>query len=227
MPVWQPQGVDVKPPPDLDTSSPEFPAFSVQELMQKGVLLLASSGKEFSKPTGILANATEVKRARKEAMGRLGLDFLESVGAADDMDLDKELAVEGDTEADADADADNEISPKREETATPVDSLMQVEPSIKRERSPPPPLSRSKSTTPITASPITPLTATEGDSAAGLSARERNRLKRKRKPGNSAFVAAPPPPPAGAKYNTTAAGPSNKYVQLQQHLLMHLTILIT
>lgn len=223
MPVWQPQGVDVKPPPDLDTSSPEFPAFSVQELMQKGVLLLASSGKEFSKPTGILANATEVKRARKEAMGRLGLDFLESVGAADDMDLDKEL--EGDTEADADA--DNEISPKREETATPVDSLMQVEPSIKRERSPPPPLSRSKSTTPITASPITPLTATEGDSAAGLSARERNRLKRKRKPGNSAFVAAPPPPPAGAKYNTTAAGPSNKCVQLQQHLLMHLTILIT
>jgi TATA-binding protein-associated factor len=191
--------------------------------MQKGVLLLASSGKEFSKPTGILANATEVKRARKEGMGRLGLDFLESVGAADDMDLDKEL--EGDTEADADA--DNEISPKREETATPVDSLMQVEPSIKRERSPPPPLSRSKSTTPITASPITPLTATEGDSAAGLSARERNRLKRKRKPGNSAFVAAPPPPPAGAKYNTTAAGPSNKCVQLQQHLLMHLTILIT
>lgn len=206
VPVWQPQGVDIKPPPDLDASSPDFPAFSVQELMQKGVLLLASSGKEFSKPTGILASATEVKRARKEAMGRLGLDFLESVGAADDMDLDKELAVEGDTEADG----DTEISPKREEISTPLDSPMQVEPSVKRERSPPPPLSRSKSTTPIAPSPITPLTATEGESVTGLSARERNRLKRKRKPGNSAFVAAPPPPPAGAKYNTTAAGPSNK-----------------
>jgi len=206
VPVWQPQAVDIKPPSDLDSSSPDFPAFSVKELMQKGVLLLASSGTEFSKPTGILANATEVKRARKEAMGRLGLDFLESVGAADDMDLDKELAVEGEAEADG----DNEICSKREDTATPVDSPMHVEVSIKRERSPPPPLSRSKSTTPVAASPITPLTATEGDSATVLSARERNRLKRKRKPGNSAFVAAPPPPPAGAKYNATAAGPSNK-----------------
>ncbi|KAG0705295.1 hypothetical protein DFH29DRAFT_1031866 [Suillus ampliporus] len=205
VPVWQPQTVDIKPPPDLDTSSPEFPAFSVQELMQKGVLLLASSGKEFSKPTGILANAAEVKRARKEAMGRLGLDFLESVGAADDMDLDKELAVEGETEADRDN--DNEISPKREETTTPVDSPMEVEAPVKRERSPPPPLSRPKSTTPAASSPIT---ATEGECLNGLSARERNRLKRKRKPGNSAFVAAPPPPPAGAKYNATPAGPSNK-----------------
>lgn len=222
VPVWQPQDVDVKPPPDLDISSPEFPAFSVQDLMQKGVLLLASSGTEFSKPTGILANATEVKRARKEAMGRLGLDFLESVGAADDMDLDKELAVE----EEADPDPDNEISPKREETATPIDSPMHVEASVKRERSPPPPLSRSKSTTPVAPSPITPMTATEGDSVTALSARERNRLKRKRKPGNSAFVAAPPPPPAGAKYNATAAGPSNKWVKLQQFFIMHLTILI-
>ncbi|KAG2752077.1 hypothetical protein P692DRAFT_20799116 [Suillus brevipes Sb2] len=201
VPVWQPQAVDVKSPPDLDTFSPDFPAFSVQELMQKGVLLLASSGKEFSKPTGILANAAEVRRARKEAMGRLGLDFLESVGAADDMDLDKELAVEGDTETDH----DNEIYPKREDTATPLDSPMEVETPVKRERSPPPPLSRPKSTTPAAPSPVT-----EGECVNGLSARERNRLKRKRKPGNSAFVTAPPPPPAGAKYNATPAGPSNK-----------------
>ena len=67
--------------------------------MEKGTLLLASSGKEFTKPTGILANSNEVKKARREAMGRLGLDFLESVGGADDMDLDKELADEdGDVE---------------------------------------------------------------------------------------------------------------------------------
>ena len=46
--------------------------------MQKGTLLLASSGKEFQKPTGILSSSTEVKKAPREAMGRLGLDFLES-----------------------------------------------------------------------------------------------------------------------------------------------------
>jgi TATA-binding protein-associated factor len=201
VPVWQPQAVDIEPPPDLNTFSPDFPAFSVQELMQKGVLLLASSGKEFSKPTGILANAAEVKRARKEAMGRLGLDFLESVGATDDMDLDKELAIEGETETDH----DSEIYPKREDTATPIDSPMEVEASVKRERSPPPSLSRPKSATPAAPSPVT-----EGECLNGLSARERNRLKRKRKPGNSAFVAAPPPPPAGAKYSATPAGPSNK-----------------
>ena len=73
--------------------------------MQKGTLLLASSGKEFAKPTGILSNSTEVKKARKEAMGRLGLDFLDSVGD-DEMDLEKELAV--DVEPDVDVDVAGE-----------------------------------------------------------------------------------------------------------------------
>ncbi|KAG0708110.1 hypothetical protein DFH29DRAFT_994364 [Suillus ampliporus] len=67
----------------------------------------------------ILANTAEVKRAHQEAMGRLGLDFLENVGAADDMDLDKpdseELTIEDGTETDH----ENEIHPKREDTTTP------------------------------------------------------------------------------------------------------------
>jgi len=66
--------------------------------MRKGALLLASSGKEFTKPTGILANSAEVKRACKKAVGRLGLDPV-----ADDMDIDKELAIE---EADTTSEAD-------------------------------------------------------------------------------------------------------------------------
>jgi TATA-binding protein-associated factor len=170
--------------------------------MQKGVLLLASSGKEFTKPTGILANSAEVKRARKEAMGRLGLDFLDSVGAAEDMDIDKELAIE--TEVDTPSEADAHI--KREEPAV---SPMEVDFNLRKERSPPP---RSQSSTPAVSSPVTPVPPIETADLGVLSARERNRLKRKRKVGSSAFVAAPPPPPssAGARYSTTAAGPSNK-----------------
>lgn len=181
--------------------------------MQKGVLLLASSGKEFTKPTGILANSAEVKRARKEAMGRLGLDFLDSVGGADDMDIDKELAIE--PEADATSDADGHI--KREDPASSV-SPMEVDFNLRKERSPP---ARSHSSTPAVPSPITPATpATENADLSSLSARERNRLKRKRKVGSSAFVAAPPPPPssAGARYNATAAGPSNKCVIIVRSL---------
>jgi len=172
--------------------------------MRKGVLLLASSGKEFTKPAGILANSAEVKRARKEAMGRLGLDFLDSVGAADDMDIDKELAIE---EADTASEADLQI--KREDPASSL-SPMEVDFNLRKERSPP---ARSHSSTPAVPSPVTPATpVVETADLNALSARERNRLKRKRKVGSSAFVAAPPPPPssAGARYSTAAAGPSNK-----------------
>ena len=171
--------------------------------MHKGTLLLASSGKEFSKPTGLLTNPTEVKRARKEAMGRLGLDFLDSVGAADDMDLDKELAVEAEAEAlgDPDTDLKQEATPAAE---SPMDTEFP-----NKEFSPP---ARSHSSTPVVPSPITPSTPAEANDLNGLSARERNRLKRKRKAGNSAFVHAPPPPSSGAgtRYTAASAGPSNK-----------------
>lgn len=167
--------------------------------MQKGTLLLASSGKEFAKPRDILSSSTEVKKARKEAMGRLGLDFLDTV-AGDEMDLEKELAA--DVEPDADVEMENDT--KTEETICPI-SPMDVD-SVKRERSPP----RQMSNTPAAPSPTT--SSGPADDLAALSARERNRLKRKRKPGNSAFVAAPPSASSGAKYSATPAGPSNKCV---------------
>ena len=126
-------------------------------------------------------------------MGRLGLDFLDSVGGADEMDIEKELA---DAEADIDMEREDSVAPK---------SPMDVD-TVKKEILP----DRQMSSTP--AQDPSP-TGSTGPSAAvsGLSARERNRLKRKRKPGNSAFVAAPPPAANGAKYNTAPAGP-NKYV---------------
>lgn len=184
--------------------APEFPNFSVQELISQGNLLLASSGKEFVKPTGILASSAEVKKARKEAMGRLGLDFLDNV--ADELDLEKELAT--DAEGDGDVNMDR-ASVKMEESTEPSSPMDVCPPELKakRERSP------TRSITPAAPSP----SASSGPSApevdlAALSARERNRLKRKRKPGNSAFVAAPPPQASGAKYNAAPAGSSNKSV---------------
>lgn len=158
--------------------------------MESKTRLLASSGKEFAKPAGIFKNAAEVRKARKAAMGRLGLDFLDDVADNDDMDLDRELAAADDLDADAEMKLD---TPKEENgeyprQGTPMD--VKAEPS---------PVERIKSATP----------APSEDDLNGLSARERNRLKRKRKPGNSAFVAAPPPQASGSKFSATAAGGSS------------------
>lgn len=204
VPLWQPTpGTKVDDALAL-LPVPEFPTFSVQELMQKGTLLLASSGKEFAKPTGILSSSVEVKKARKEAMGRLGLDFLDSVGG-DEMDLEKELVAD----VEPDPDVEMESSTKTEEEVSPI-SPMEIDP-MKRERSP---SARPMSATPAAPSPTTSSGPSAADDLAALSARERNRLKRKRKPGNSAFVAAPPPSASsGAKYSATPAGPSNKYAE--------------
>jgi TATA-binding protein-associated factor len=183
---------------ELPSPAPPFPTFSVRDLVSQGKLLLASSGKEFVKPAGILSSAAEVKKARKEAMDRLGLDFLDSVG--DEMDLDKEFA-----EAETDGDVDMEDHPAKSETTVEPLSPMQISPSedaIKQEDRPP-----TRSATPSGASPAPSIPEDLG----ALSARERNRLKRKRKPGNSAFVAAPPPQVTGAKYSAAPAGPSSKY----------------
>jgi TATA-binding protein-associated factor len=201
VPVWQPSYDEDAMAPSGLVHAPDFPTFSVQELMQKGKLLLASSGKEFVKPAGILSSSAEVKKARKEAMGRLGLDFLDSFGD-DEMDLDKELAADAET----DPDVEMHNTPKIEEPCPRVSERDEsTDPDVQREPSPPP---RSKSASPSTPSPSTPAGPSANDTA--LSARERNRLKRKRKPGNSAFVAAPPPQNTGSKFTATAAGPSNK-----------------
>jgi TATA-binding protein-associated factor len=176
-------------------SPPEFPVFSIQELVTQGTLLLASSGKEFIKPTGIPSSSQEVKKARKAAIDRLGLGFLE--GVDDDMDLDKEFAAEMDVDISADA----------PEADAPVSSPMDLcPPEVPAAKAPSP---STRSVTPNFPSPSTPALPSESD--AILSARERNRLKRKRKPGNSAFVAAPPPQTTGARYAAASSGPSNKY----------------
>lgn len=212
VPLWHP-GVDedVKPEGSRSPSPPDFPHFSVRELMEKGTLLLASSGKEFTKPTGILASSSEVKKARKEAMGRLGLDFLESVGGADDIDIEKELAADEDemnvdneitTKADSSAKVDEDI--RMDEDVTPI---VQPEP-LKLDMTIAGP---SKSPTPAAPSPVPSNGAQPPEDTSNLSARERNRLKRKRKGGNSAFVVATASNTT-TKFSAAAAPPPNKFV---------------
>ena len=173
--------------------------------MRKGTLLLASSGKEFIKPNGILSSSSEVKKARKEAMGRLGLDFLYGLGANDDMDFDKELAAG--SEPDAQVPGENEAAMNVDPPPVSADLSLDVNTKLKK-RSPSP---RSKSTTPVAPSPSVPCVPQPDEDMSGLSARERNRLKRKRKQGNSAFVQAPPPT-SSTKFQPTAAGSANKLV---------------
>jgi TATA-binding protein-associated factor len=166
---------------------PQFPNFSVKELMERGTRLLASSGKEFVKPSAILANPAEVKKARKEAMGRLGLDFLDGLGG-DEMDWEKELAPEAEPETET----ENTVKTEEETVVSP--------PAIS-------PTDRSNSSTPIPSLPVPELSE---EDLSGLSARERNRLKRKRKVGNAAFVSAPPPQASGSKYTAQSTGQPNK-----------------
>jgi TATA-binding protein-associated factor len=205
VPLWQPE---LKPEISMDPSlpAPDFPVFSVQELISQGKLLLASSGKEFVKPAGILSSPAEVKKARKAAMSRLGLDFLDE----DDLEIEKELADEMDLDIDGDMEPVPMPAPVKSEEATDADSSlspMDLETKVKRENTSAP---TTRSATPADPSPTSPNNPDTDLSA--LSARERNRLKRKRKPGNSAFVAAPPPQSAGAKYTPApAAGNSHKY----------------
>ncbi|KAK7035735.1 TBP associated factor [Favolaschia claudopus] len=200
VPLWQPESKPTTENEEKCFPVPDFPVFSVQELISQGNLLLASSGKEFAKPAGILASPAEVKKARKAAMSRLGLDFLED----DDLDIEKELAEE----MDVDLQGDQEAHVKSEDEP---ESPMDVEPKQSLAKRGNTSASTTRSGTPAEPSPTTPGTPDPPQDLGALSARERNRLKRKRKPGNTAFVAAPPPQSAGAKYTPApTAGNSAK-----------------
>ncbi len=192
VPLWEPPNIGDSKDDVNDLPPPEFPNFSVKQLMESKTRLLASSGKEYIKPSGIFQNATEVKKARKAAMNRLGLDFLD-VADDDEMDLDKELAAGDDLDVDSEM---KSVTPQEEDRHLKAESSSEPRKAMS-------PAERFKSSTP------TPGPLSEDD-LTGLSARERNRLKRKRKPGNSAFVSAPPPQASGSKFSAAAAGGSSK-----------------
>ena len=207
VPLWKPSHNEDITQFSSDGSlvPPTFSNFSVQELILQGKLLLASSGKEFVKPTGILSSAAEVKKARKEAMGRLGLEFLDG----DDMDLDKEFAADAETDEGVEVDVMiGKVESSVNLVTGPFNAKQYMQDEVPRSATPNAP-SPSDSTTPSLPDP----------DATVLSARERNRLKRKRKLGNSAFVSAQAPPQAvGAKYTTVSTGSNNKCVCFFSHV---------
>lgn len=202
VPAWTAQSVSPDTPP---SSPPEYPHFSVQSLLESGNLLLSSSGQEFTKSM-TLGTPEEIARSRKEAMSRLGLDFLND---DDNDDWGKELVEEAVDVAMADHEQRPAQSDDHEmQTEAPVD------PTTARsdEESSRMPAEPTSSTTaaflpqhPLFAiphdhvSPVPLQSPEEPDAvhmedvdAAGLSARERNRLKRKRKGTIGPYMNAPP-----------------------------------
>ncbi|CAE7140157.1 unnamed protein product [Rhizoctonia solani] len=166
LPLWSPSPSSGSTDPmDVDTPEPPtFPSFDLPSLLAHGKLLLASEGKEYTAPS----HPADLAKARKDAMSRLGLDFLQDVGGGDDMDWERELAA-GETKSEATSE------PARTSPTPPAPAPVPV-PAVAPAPAPAP-------------APTPPAPAQEED-LSGLSARERNRLKRKRKPGNGAFVTA-------------------------------------
>jgi TATA-binding protein-associated factor len=143
--------------------------------------LVASSGQEYTLPSSF-SSVHDVKKAKKEAMKRLGLDFLE--GVDDTMDWEKELGGDG-----AVVSPDG-VTPKVEDVK--METL--------------------EATIPSTSKPALPPTAAHEPSPepmAGMSARELNRLKRKRKGGNVTVMAVPPKQAADARFNVVQAQDSS------------------
>ncbi|QRV86508.1 TBP associated factor (Mot1) [Ceratobasidium sp. AG-Ba] len=109
LPLWSPTPTAAPTAPEDATTSdpPAFPALDLPALLAHGTLLLASSGKEYAMPT----HPADLARARKDVMSSLGLGFLEGVGGADDMDLDKDLAADQNTETKSEPSEPAKVTP--------------------------------------------------------------------------------------------------------------------
>lgn len=253
LPVWSPSPPGSTHSPSVDLlNPPPFPPFSVASLLNASPssLLLGSSGKEYAKP-GSFRSPAEVAKARKEAMSRLGLEFLGGMSGMGeeetDMDWDKELAAGADAEP-------SPIEGKAEPADVAMNDFASRKPALERlqtDRMQGVKMEGSPSTSPTiragsegspcsyyvpsdnatTSAHSVPPIQSSGELQVELSARERNRLKRKRKAGTAFVTGAasqgnastnghggpvgPPPPPKGSqsKYGTVATGEGqNKFV---------------
>lgn len=206
VPAWIPgQAIS----PDTTPPSPsEYPHFSVQSLLESGNLLLSSSGQEFIKSM-TLGSPEEIARSRKEAMSRLGLDFLND---SDNDDWGKELVEEAvdvsmvddeqrsahsnDHEMHSEGAVDSATAKSNEElcrmSAEPTSTSTAVCPS---RRAPLATFHEHVSPVPLQGPPESDAVHMDDAGAPGLSARERNRLKRKRKGTIGPYMNAPPSAP--------------------------------
>ncbi|KAF8321727.1 hypothetical protein DL93DRAFT_2209827, partial [Clavulina sp. PMI_390] len=199
-PAWSPQNPPVDSSTDPPIPAPEFPPFNVTQVLKEGTLLLASSGKEFSEPV-VFGTPAEVARARKEAMNRLGLGFMDAMGDDTDdtmLDIDNELSQNPSNTAKAE-------SPELMELDSPAPNSNDLKP---HHASSPSKLGSSPEHSPMLP-PSNHDQSVDSPSAdtPGLSARERNRLKRKLKTGNHAVVTGPS---AASKPSGSGHPPNNE-----------------
>ncbi|KZO97896.1 SNF2 superfamily chromatin remodeling protein [Calocera viscosa TUFC12733] len=192
VPVWSPYEHSLPGLENHHTSEPPFPAFSLANVLRGSRLLLASSGEEYGKGLW-LGTPADVERARKEALGRLGLGFLEAVDGEWTEGLVQQEDVKMDTGSEERIDIETDDNLLKSESPT---HDMHVDIPVKRSPSTfasgtkfspatsPGPASLSHSEVKSSPSPAPEV------GGASLSARELNRLKRKRKPGNTGIVAA-------------------------------------
>lgn len=209
-PAWTPSttpdsSINASPP----QPAPEFPVFDVAQMLKTGTLLLASSGKEYE--VTHFNSSTDVARAQKEVMSRLGLGFMEGVGGDDmDLDLGKELAVAPqpmDVDPEDIKPQNNLLSPSPHDGGETSSASSPAGTTIDLGPPPAPKTTRVKAESSSAGTPEPVNAESPSGDGAGLSARERNRLKRKLKTGNSAFVA---PSPTTSRPSNSHAGPSNK-----------------
>lgn len=169
--------------------------------MESNNLLLSSSGQEFSR-AGMLGTPAELERARKEAKTRLGLDFLgdddddpentwtqELMDEVTDIQLVRDDSSTNIKSPDSKMEASSPVS-KVEDMSSPMSVDMPAIP-FSRPTAPHHQESRSHDTDAQADSP-----GAMGDLSA-LSARERNRLKRKRRQeegGGAAVISRAVPP---------------------------------
>jgi TATA-binding protein-associated factor len=196
--LWTP----LHPASYTEASTAEFPTFSVEQLLSSGNLLLSSSGQEFSRLAS-LGTPADLERARKEAKARLGLDFLDGDDDEDNgwtQELMQEATDVQITEDDPAPVAKSPDSNKMDMTSPGSRVEDMASPMSVEEPFPPPPRpvvpgrteSRQQFSDDRAGSPISGIV----EDMSALSARERNRLKRKRKKEESSghFVAHVPVP---------------------------------
>lgn len=218
--VWDPT---LTAPPDVEDTKEAPPSlqdtrdllslasFDVMKVLSEGSLLLSSSGNEYANVSSL--SAEDLAKAQRDALGKLGLGF--GADAVNDIGVDvgAELAA-GTTVLEVNKTRSQpESSPS--DITKPVSGLPPPKYLNKGSENSDSQASSStltsSTTKPVGASSSTPMSGTvspaasspasappadQSDPYAGLSARERNKLKRKRKTEakSGVQVAAPPPP---------------------------------
>ncbi|KAM0788287.1 hypothetical protein ACM66B_001433 [Microbotryomycetes sp. NB124-2] len=198
-------------------------AFDVTKVLAEGSVLLSSSGTEYANLSNL--SAEDLAKAQQAALGKLGLGFAPGAGNDIGVDVGAELAAGAPTASDmpaqagsasdaqhvapAETDAD---SSKPRSTLPPPKFLKNGASSADRSLNGAGPSTATSTATQSSSAVASPsssaaVTADEADPFAGLSARERNKLKRKRKTeAKSGVHSTPQPsaPPAKVRVTTTA-----------------------